>query len=255
MFFLLSKIFWVLFTPSTLLLAVSLEVILVVALNKPELIRRIRPVGIMLSIIWILIMVLPLGDWALGAWENYPAPKAENIDGIIVLGGVIDPVLSHERNAIMFGDSAERLTVLPGLIRQYPQAKIVFTGGSGSVLHPNKREVDYAESVLQGWGLDHTAIIFERESRNTHENAIFSKKLAKPQADELWLLVTSAAHMRRAHRVFTKANWETVPFPVDYRAYRTPFWACFCARRNLQLLDQLSYEIIGTSIYKLTGKA
>ena len=41
-------------------------------------------------------------------------------------------------------------------------------------------------------------MMFENRSRNTFENAAFTKELIKPQAGEDWLLVTSAYHMPRA---------------------------------------------------------
>ena len=57
----------------------------------------------------------------------------------------------------------------------------------------------------------------ERRSRNTQENAEFSKALVKPKQGERWLLVTSAFHMPRSVGLFRKAGFAVEPYPVDWR--------------------------------------
>src|ERR1041385_3657852 len=50
-------------------------------------------------------------------------------DGIVVLGGSINPDISEARGVVALNDSAERLTVTADLARRYPNARIIFTGG------------------------------------------------------------------------------------------------------------------------------
>ena len=57
----------------------------------------------------------------------------------------------------------------------------------------------------------------ERRSRNTQENAEFSKAIANPKDGERWLLVTSAFHMPRSVGLFRKAGFAVEPYPVDWR--------------------------------------
>ena len=57
----------------------------------------------------------------------------------------------------------------------------------------------------------------ERRSRNTQENAEFSKAIAAPKPGERWLLVTSAYHMPRSVGLFRKAGFAVEPYPVDWR--------------------------------------
>jgi uncharacterized SAM-binding protein YcdF (DUF218 family) len=57
----------------------------------------------------------------------------------------------------------------------------------------------------------------ENKSRNTAENAEFSKELARPRPGETWLLVTSAYHMPRSVGLFRKVGFPVVPWPSDYR--------------------------------------
>ena len=57
----------------------------------------------------------------------------------------------------------------------------------------------------------------ERRSRNTLENAEFSRDLVSPKPGERWLLISSAFHMPRSVGLFRKAGFTVEPFPVDWR--------------------------------------
>ena len=60
-------------------------------------------------------------------------------------------------------------------------------------------------------------LIIENRSRNTAENAEFSKEMANPQPGQNWLLVTSAFHMPRSMGLFRKAGFPVIAWPSDYR--------------------------------------
>ena len=126
--------------------------------------------------------------------------------------------MSAARNEVALNESAERLTVVAELARRYPNARIVFSGGSGALLLDEGNE---AESRRCGcWkasGLRRARILLDDRSRNTVENALFSKAIAQPKAGERWLLVTSAYHMPRSVGVFRKAGFPVEAFPVDWR--------------------------------------
>jgi uncharacterized SAM-binding protein YcdF (DUF218 family) len=98
---------------------------------------------------------------------------------------------------------------------RYPDAKLVYSGG-GAPFEATFKEADAARMVLDELGFDTTHVIFERQSRNTYENVVFSKTLLAPKPGETWLLVTSAWHMPRAVAVFQHQGWPVVPYPVDY---------------------------------------
>lgn len=98
-------------------------------------------------------------------------------------------------------------------------------------------------------------VIYERDSRNTFENAKLSKELLKPQPEETWILVTSAFHMPRAVGVFRKQAWEVIPYPVDFEA---PSDARLRLRldlaKGLQEMSKASHEWLGLVVYWLTGR-
>jgi uncharacterized SAM-binding protein YcdF (DUF218 family) len=167
----------------------------------------------------LVLALLPVNHWATVMLEDrFPPPARipDHVDGIIVLGGAIDPVVSAARGQVSLNGAAERLTALVPLARRHPEARLVFSGGSGAVLSQETKEATYAREFYREIGFDADRIIYEAQSRNTHENALFSKQLTDPKPGETWLLITSALHMPRAVGSFRGVGWPVLPYPVDY---------------------------------------
>ena len=120
--------------------------------------------------------------------------------GIVVLGGALSPDVSHARNTVALNEAAERLTAVAELARRYPDARIIFSGGSGAVIFDERPEAEFALRLLESLGVAKGRVVAEDKSRNTVENARFSRELAQPKPGERWLLVTSAYHLPRADR-------------------------------------------------------
>jgi uncharacterized SAM-binding protein YcdF (DUF218 family) len=98
-------------------------------------------------------------------------------------------------------------------------------------------------------------LITERLSRNTLENAEFSKAIANPRAGERWLLVTSAYHMPRSVGLFRKAGFAVEPYPVDWRVGETGLFTFSpLADGGLERTDIGVREWIGLAAYWATGK-
>jgi hypothetical protein len=88
----------------------------------------------------------------------------------------------------------------------------VFSGGSGALIYDEGAEAPFALRMLENLGIPRARILLEDRSRNTVENAIFSKALVQPKPGERWLLVTSAHHLPRAIGVFRKMGFpRTIP--------------------------------------------
>src|SRR2546430_15631641 len=96
-------------------------------------------------------------------------------DGIIVLGGAISPDISAARDEVALNEAAERLTVVAELARRYPNARIVFSGGSGALFYDEGAEAAFALRLLEGLGIPRARITLEDRSRNTVETAVLSK--------------------------------------------------------------------------------
>ena len=216
MFYYASKILWVFAQPSNLLLAV-------VATGLVALLRDRRRLALWLlcpaTLALLAIGLLPLGQWLMLPLENrFPALEQppDRIDGVIVLGGAVDLAVAESRGLVEFSENAERNITLIELAGRYPDAKLVFTGGRNAIRGSAISEADVMREFTRRHGLD-GRVIFEDRSRNTYENALFSKPLAAPRPDERWLLVTSASHMPRSVGVFRRVGWPVIAYPVDYR--------------------------------------
>src|SRR5690606_11223935 len=137
--------------------------------------------------------------------------------GIVVLGGAISPDLTAERGTAELNASAERMTAAAELARRFPNAKIVLSGGNANVFHPLSTEAEVGRVLLENLGVAADRIVREDRSRNTYENAIFTRDVVKPKPGERWILVTSAYHMPRAIGVFRAANFPVEAYPIDWR--------------------------------------
>jgi uncharacterized SAM-binding protein YcdF (DUF218 family) len=215
-FFWFSKLVWLIVSPDTLLLIWFGVGFLLLWLGKVVWARRL--LGLLL-LVMLVIGLFPVGEWLLYPLENrYPAnPELDHVDGVIVLSGAEDALSTALWDQVVLGSAAERDLVFMALARAYPAAKLVFTGGAGSMINQDYKAADVARRLFSEQGLDMSRIVFERESRNTIENAALSKALVAPEPGEKWVLITTAWHMSRSVGVFCKLGWNVVPYPVDFQ--------------------------------------
>jgi len=249
-----SKLFWVVAEPDNFFVLV---LVLGVAL-----VWRGRRAGWWLTsiaaVFFFLVLVLPLADWLMVPLENrFPARDvfAGPVDGVIVLGGGLDPGLSAERGQYVVSEAASRLVYFQLLAKAHPGAKLVFTGGSGDLFDQEHREAPFVRDLARDLGLDQGRMLFEDASRNTVENALFSKELVHPAAGERWLLVTSAYHMPRSVAVFRAVGWDVLAFPVGYRTAGYASLSILGSfAEKLRTLDTAWHEWVGMAAYRLLGK-
>ncbi len=256
MFFIVSKIFEFFVTPTHLALFIAASG---VALSA----TRYRRIGCALSGAGVVLLLI-LGFSPLPALiaipleMRFPPPPddAPAPDGVIVLGGSVDENLSGLRNRVTLADAAERLTAPIALHRIYPKARIVFTGGSAALRGSAYTEAATVQKFWREVGLDQGDILDEDKSRNTYENAVFTRELVKPQPGERWLLVTSAMHMPRSVGIFRKAGFPVIAYPVDYRTSGSlQDWRLQNhASKNFTLAEFEAHEWLGLVVYWLTGK-
>jgi uncharacterized SAM-binding protein YcdF (DUF218 family) len=176
-------------------------------------------------------------------------------DGIVVLGGAIASKLSRDYGEPIVGGNADRIIAMAKLARTFPNARIVYSGGDASLFGDGPRESDFVHPLLDSLGIARERVLLESRSRNTVENAAFTKELLKPKPDERWLLVTSAQHMPRAVGCFRRVGFPVEAFPVDWHTAKTTDWkigSLFSG--GLARLDSAAYEWIGLFAYWLTGK-
>jgi uncharacterized SAM-binding protein YcdF (DUF218 family) len=255
-FFVLSKTLGVMSMPSNLMIGIGLLGVVLCATRFASLGRKLMIVSIVLLAICGLS---PLGYWLLYPLEaRFPPwnPAQGAPDGIIVLGGPVDPDLSAAHDTAVITSAADRIFAAAVLARQYPNARVVYTGGNANLISNNSKEADYAGRLLENLGIPKSRLTMERESRNTEENAEFSKELVQPKSGERWLLVTSAYHMPRSVGLFRKAAFAVEPYPVDWRTDGPGalLEVSDLASRGLMRTDLALHEWLGLLASWSTGK-
>ena len=256
MFFVLSKTLGYLLLPTNLLIGIGL-------VGAVLTFTRFASLGRKLVIAAVLLLVIcglsPLGKILLYPLEQrFPSWDAASgaPDGIIVLGGSIEADLSAVHNTPVVRGAPDRIIAAAALAKRYPNARVLFSGGSANLISNDAREADFAGAIFEGLGVDKSRLIMERGSRNTQENAQFSKALVSPKDGECWLLVTSAFHMPRSVGLFRKAGFDVQPYPVDWRVGGRDDLFSFSnvAVDGLGRTDLAVREWIGLITYWATGK-
>ncbi len=258
MFFVLSKTLGFFAAPSNFLVAAGLFGI---ALMATRWWRAGRALAVASVVLVAILGWSPIGNALMLVLEDrFPPwnPAGPPPTGLIVLGGAIGPAISLARGETSgLNEAAERLTVVADLARRYPQARIVYSGGTGALIFREGNEADIAARLFEQFGIARERIVIESRSRNTEENARFTRALVEPKPGERWLLVTSAFHMPRSMGIFRRAGFDLEAFPVDWRTrgaadVAKPF---FTIGDGLRRTDTAIREFVGLFAYRITGQS
>lgn len=258
MFYIASKVLWLVAQPSSLC-AIALGLgLLLIASNRRRLGLWLAGLGFAVLVIAGFLpvgnfLVLPLEERFAG--QSLPEPGAD-VAGIIILGGFEDGWVSAGRGGLAVNESAERLTEGVRLAKRWPQARVVFTGGVAGLLSGGTSGAGPVGAFLKDVGIEESRIVLEAEARNTWQNAVNVRELVKPSPQETWVLVTSAYHMPRSVGVFRKAGFDVVAAPVDFRTRDAgDLMRLFeTIPAGLQRFDLGAREWIGLFAYWLSGR-
>jgi uncharacterized SAM-binding protein YcdF (DUF218 family) len=257
MFFLLSKVLGFFALPSNIaatLAAVGVA-LLFTRFNRAG--RRLATLGV---VVLLIAGLSPLGNALIFPLEERFPPWNDSRGapaGIVVLGGAISPDISAARGMPDLNESAERVTAVAELARKYPATRIIYSGGNARLLLIEGNEAEVALRLFESFGIARSRLIAEDKSRNTVENAVFSKALVNPKPGERWLLVTSGYHMPRAIGIFRRAGFPVEAYPVDWRT-RGPIDLVLpfeSVAAGLRRTDTAMREWVGLAVYWLTGES
>lgn len=252
MFFILSKILLFLINPAFwigLLLAWSF----ITKKHRRKKILRIT------SLVLFIIFTNPfLFNVCVRAWQPGPVQLSEGkkFSAAILLGGVM---MNDRSERSYFGPDADRFVQTTKLYHTGLVSHIVVSGGSGSLLKKEPMEADQLKEQLLMQGIPDSAIILENRSRNTYENAVFTKQILDSlNLPPPYVLVTSAIHVPRAKSAFKKAGLEVIIYPSAYKQIDTDkSWDDYIVP-SPALLSGWSFflkEVVGLTVYRWTGKA
>ena len=223
MYFILSKVLLFLLLPINWVLA-----LLIIAVFKHEKVKRGR--YFIAGLILLYVFTTPvLFKVCTRMWDVKPNKGIDSIkySCVIVLGGFSGP---DGHNGGRFNWAADRFINGAQLLTTGKARRILITGGNGRLVPGTYRESTWAKLQLHKLGIADSLILTEANSRNTLENAKFSKQILK--ANNLqppYLLVTSAFHMRRAAMIFNRKGMAVMPYPCSYliddsKFYFTDVW-------------------------------
>lgn len=253
MFFYLSKIFYTLTLPFTVICLLFLAGML---LWNPVWKKRIR------SLAFIMLFFLSnefIANEVMRAWEVEAIPynKMKNYKYGIVLTGATLPDREPD-DRVYFARGADRVTHTVQLLRLGIIEKILISGGTGRIMEQERPEAEKFKDAMVLMGVPEENIVLENRSRNTGESAKEVQKLLYDlNADGGdCLLITSAFHMRRSLACFEKTGLEPDPFSTDFYSSERNFYIDTLLIPKLDamvLWHKLSKEWIGMVAYKLAG--
>lgn len=167
LFFWSSKLVWALISPDSVLLLLWLGGFVMLLVGAMRCARLLLGCACGFA---LAVALLPLGDWLVTPLESRFPPLVrlpQEVDGIIVLGGFIESLRSQSWQQVQSNQAAERLWAFTTLARRYPDAQLVFSGGSGALTEQGLKETDRIPALLHEAGLGARAVMLETQSRNT----------------------------------------------------------------------------------------
>ena len=256
MFFFISKLFWIVAQPLSLAFFAVLFGLVAGWL-------RWRRLALVFSGLAALLLFVTLftttGSYALQALEERfarPVSDPASVSCMIVLGGAFETEVTTTRGGMEFNQAAERFVEALRLARLYPAARILVSGGDGSITGDYEGDAAASRRFFAAFGIDPARLLLDTQSRNTEENARNTEGLLRSAAIGDCLLITSSYHMPRSVGLFRKAGIAVTPWPVDYRTSgKVVLGPDFTQPTlNAQLTATAMREWVGLVAYRLAGR-
>lgn len=250
MFFFLSKVFFYIVMPLTWILALLFYALF----TKKENRRKRALITVTVLLLFFTNPFIVNEAWLL--WEHPPTPYAQlrKYDAAIILTGITNKDKTPE-DRVYTNKGADRVLQPLRLFKEGFVKKIIISGGSGSLSHEETSESADLKTILVCSGIPERDILLEQKSRNTHENAVFTRILLNqhPEFKRL-LLVTSAFHIRRADGCFKKEGIKADVFSADFYTTNRSFSLddlIVPQEQCLYLWQKLFHEVLGYIVYDI----
>ncbi|RYG57140.1 MAG: YdcF family protein, partial [Alphaproteobacteria bacterium] len=243
MFFWVSKVFWLLAQPLSLVFLMMLAGLIFMLRGQ----KRSAAVGLTLGLLihgtvsftnFGYVLMQPLEDRF-----AVPSPAPTSVDAIIMLGGATLARPSSARQITELNEAGDRLTTTLWLANAYPAAKVFISGGSGVLSDEGESEAETASRFFLAHDIAADRLVLEGESRNTDENVANTKALLGADGAGSLVLVTSAFHMPRSVGIFRQAGVDVIPWPTDYRT-PGPQWF------GLDIVNPMQNIVVSTVVIK-----
>ena len=254
MFFVLSKILDVLFSPLWWpALAFALTRIPPLARRAPRFLRALLGVACALMLFCSTQVGTQLLQHAVE--RNAPRSMREGVtyDAVIVLSGFVSDEAMRRYPGPAYGNAVDRMLAGFELLRSGRARTAILTGGAPG--ETTWSEAAVMRRQLVAWGIEPSRLIEEPRARNTRENAVESARIARARGFHSLLLVTSAAHMERSLGCFRAVDLAVDTYPVDYSVggWVSARWSLLPRAENLETSERALREFMGRLVYRLRG--
>jgi uncharacterized SAM-binding protein YcdF (DUF218 family) len=208
---------------------------------------------------WVPSMLMRSLEWRYLPRETYPQCEV-----IVVLGGTTQSAL-YPRPIVEIGASGGRLLYAAHLYHEDVAPNLLLTSGYIDWMGNRNAPANDMAEILQMLNVPEEVLWFETKSRNTYENALFSRQILAEKGIDRIILVTSALHMPRAAALFEKQGFEVIPAPADFNMTQSDWerlWEPDPATQLFNFLPSASNigtttvavkEYLGILIYWLRG--
>jgi uncharacterized SAM-binding protein YcdF (DUF218 family) len=218
-------------------------------------IRKYHKAGIFNVLIGIIIWIAsiaPISEFMMRPLEaHFAIPQNPKGDVIIVMGGgAFDNVPDLSGIGFLSSDSMGRLVTAVRL-QKITETPILISAGQ-TVPHKIP-EALIAKRILIDLGVPRNKVIVEVKSRDTIENARFTKQLFQKSGFKSPMVVTSAYHMKRSILSFKKVGMDVDPYPTNFRTgkHRAYSWDDYLPGiRDLETFTIALREYIGLVFYQ-----
>lgn len=189
--------------------------------------RRRRRLQTALIALGLAVLLLGSNRWvALGLmrsleWRYLPAGELPAADAILVLGGATWPE-EYPRPTAELNDAGDRVVYAAYLYHQGKAPLVILSGGNiGWMESHTSTPAEQMADLLGLMGVPREAMRLQGQSRNTHEDVLYSSRILSEEGARRVLLVTSAWHMPRSVALFHRLDFEVVPAPTDFTVTET----------------------------------
>jgi uncharacterized SAM-binding protein YcdF (DUF218 family) len=235
------------------LLLMGTGVVLILFTKRQKLGKVLVPVGL----VFLIVISMPMiPDLMLASLEEIHEPlSVSNISGdfsavqyIVVLAGGHYWNETRPLSSQFNYHGLVRLVEGIRLARQFPQAKLILSGGPGN---SSISEAVIMKQLAEQLGISPGNIILETESMTTADEV----SLIKPILEKTpFILVTSAAHMPRALSLCRKQGLNPIAAPTGFlKVSQHVKWFGWPNTRNIDKVDFALHEYLGLLKDKFLG--
>jgi uncharacterized SAM-binding protein YcdF (DUF218 family) len=218
--------------------------------------RNFRKIGAFQLILGLMTWILstaPLANELAGSLEaQFQIPDYRQGDVIILLGGGIVDNVPDISGIGQPGDNALARLVTAVRLQKRLGVPIIVSGGKG---YENiGAEAPILKRFLLDLGVSQKMVIIEDRSKDTRENARYSKEICDRHGFIHPVVVTSAIHLRRSVMNFKNVGLDVIAFPAPYAVMpnRPYFWRDFLpSAANLFIATAALHEYLGIVYEKL----